>query len=148
MRSHVYSTYPVGKISTKFKANRFFIFKLRNSFANYFCNRYEIITADLLVPALCPHTGVDVPDVDVPCFRMLSGMSLLFCTPGGVGKEKSSHKWLFVYLEDFEVEGLGVSNPKLLSLWYSRSDSSDNVDGDRERSRFKDGVTIRSGEKD
>ena len=41
-----------------------------------------------------------------------------------------------------------MSNPKLLSLWYSRSDSSDNVDGDRERSLFKDGVTARSGEKD
>lgn len=62
MRSHVYSTYPVGKISMKFKANRFFIFKLRNSFANYFSNCYEIITADLLVPALYPHTGVDVSD--------------------------------------------------------------------------------------
>lgn len=122
MRSHVYSTYPVGKISMKFKANRFFIFKLRNSFANYFSNCYEIITADLLVPALYPHTGVDVSD-NLFSDAVWDVFSVL----------KYRWRWereiIPLYLEDFEVGGLGVStaNPKLPSLWYSGSDSSDNV---------------------
>ena len=78
---------------------------------------------------------------------MLSGISLYLLRPGGDGKVKFSHLSLyFVHLE-VEVDGLGVSapgrvsNPKLLSLsnWYS--ESTDNVDGERDLSLFKEGIT-------
>jgi len=38
----------------------------------------------------------------------------------------------------FEEEDLGVSNPKLLSLW---SESNDNVEGERDLSLFREGTT-------
>ena len=63
--------------------------------------------------------------------------------PGGHGKVKSSH-FSLLYFVHLEVEGLGVSalrvsKPKLLSLWYS--ESSDNVEGERDLSLFKEGIT-------
>lgn len=105
---------------------------MRNFFVNYFSNCYEIIIVDFFVFVFYFYIGVDVSD-NLFSDVVWDVFSVL----------KYRWRWereiILLYFEDFEVGGFGVLivNLKLLLFWYSGLDSSDNVDGDRERFFFR-----------